>query len=406
MSGVRRSKPHPRPNTMSMRLAILTSHPIQYYAPLFRELAKHLDIEVFFAHKATPGQQAAAGFETEFDWDVDLLEGYPHTFLRNDARNPGTSRFSGYDTPEIAGMLANGRFGALLITGWHLRCYWQAIWSAKRLGIPILVRGDSQLETPRSGVKRLVKQVAYPVFLRLFDAALYVGQRNRAYYERYRYPVQKLFYSPHCVDTARFAAGASKVARISFRAQMGIKDADQVALFAGKLVEFKRPLDLLEAASVLRVKGVPIQVMVAGSGPLERELEVRAETLRIPLHLLGFQNQTQMPAAYAAADVLVLPSNGRETWGLVCNEALACGTPIVVSDAAGCSPDLALDNVAGRAFPMGDIGSLSTTLGQILESPPSPEGIHRVSEAYSIQSAIAGITSALAMLGARAGKSQ
>src|SRR3954471_4092901 len=103
------------------RLGVLASHPIQYQAPLFRELAKRLDLKVFFAHRQTAQQQAEAGFGTAFDWDVDLLSGYAHMFLENRAPRPGVGRFLGCDTPEVANRIATGRFDAFLVTGWNLR---------------------------------------------------------------------------------------------------------------------------------------------------------------------------------------------------------------------------------------------------------------------------------------------
>jgi glycosyltransferase involved in cell wall biosynthesis len=367
---------------------------VQYYAPLFREIARSLDIEVFFAHKASPKQQAAAGFGTAFDWDVDLLSGYSSLFLRNVARNAGTGHFAGCDTPDIHKLLAAGKFSALLVTGWHLKCYWQGIWAAKRLRIPMMVRGDSQLGTPRSKSKAFAKEVVYPGFLRLFDAALYVGKHSRTYYEHYRYPSDRLFSSPHCVDNARFSADATLEAREALRQQLGLMPDDRALLFAGKLVSFKRPLDVVEAAAVLRAQGMPAHVIVAGSGPLEAEMRLCAASRKVPLHLLGFQNQTKMPAAYAAADVLVLPSDGRETWGLVCNEALACGTPIVVSDAVGCAADLATDDQVGQTFSLGDTTELAHKVAAMLLASPAGEALRLTSENYSLTAAAGGVVNA------------
>jgi glycosyltransferase involved in cell wall biosynthesis len=376
------------------RLAILSSHPVQYYAPLFREMARSLDIEVFFAHKASPKQQAAAGFGTAFDWDVDLLDGYSSSFLRNVARDSGTSHFSGCDTPDVHQVLMAGRFRALLVTGWHLKSYWQGIWAAKRLGIPTMVRGDSQLGTPRSKAKSLAKEMTYPGLLRLFDAALYVGRNSRAYYEHYNYPARRLFRSPHCVDNDRFSAGATPEARLALRRQLGLTSDDRALLFAGKLVAFKRPLDVVEAAAVLRSQGIRAHVIVAGSGPLETDMRACAESRGVPLHLLGFRNQTEMPAAYAAADVLVLPSTGRETWGLVCNEALASGTPIVVSDAVGCAPDLAANSQVGRTFRLGDTVELARKVAELLLAPPSIKALRHASESHSLAIAADGVETA------------
>ena len=378
-----------------VRLAILTSHPIQYYAPLFRELAKRVDLHVLFAHRASAEEQGKAGFGISFEWDVDLTSGYSYSFVRNVSQRPGTDHFFGCDTPEIGRDLREREFDAVLILGWHLKVFIQALVAAKRMGLPVMVRGDSQLETPRSAVKTAGKAVVYPPFLRLFDAALYVGRRSRAYYEHYRYPRERLFFSPHCVDTEWFSARATPEARVRLRSSLGISVDAKVLLFAGKLVPFKRPLDLIAAAAKCRAEGRSVEVMVAGAGELEDAMKQAARTLAVPLHLLGFQNQSEMPTAFAASDFLVLPSNGQETWGLVANEALACGRPIVVSDACGCAPDLAADGMAGRVFPMGDLGALARAVDGIIRLTPASAAIAAKSEQFGLNAAADGIEMAV-----------
>jgi glycosyltransferase involved in cell wall biosynthesis len=357
------------------RLAILASHPVQYYAPLFRALAQRLDLTVFYAHDATVNDQAQAGFGVSFDWDVDLLVGYDHVFLSNVARVPGLGRFSGVDTPEIGQRLREGQFDAVLLMGWYLKSFIQGLVAVKRLGIPVMVRGDSHLQTPRGWLKVAAKRALYPHFLRLFDAALVVGKRNRIYWEHYGYPRAQMFDAPHCVDNAFFLNQATRDERSALRERLGISPATKLVLFAGKLVQFKRPLDVIEAVAQIRKKVADIEVLVAGSGKLEPELLRRAQDLHVPLHMLGFCNQTLMPAAYAAADVLVLPSDGRETWGLVVNEALASGKPALVSDAVGCAPDLAEILGSGSVFRLADIEDFAQKLGKLLFSPPSSKRI-------------------------------
>jgi glycosyltransferase involved in cell wall biosynthesis len=278
------------------------------------------------------------------------------------------------------------------VMGWHLKSYGQAILAAKRRRLPVLVRGDSQLETPRSPARRVLKAVAYPALLRLFDAALYVGQRNRAYYRHYRMPEARLFFSPHCVDAERFRSGATELARTLMRRSLGAAPDDKLVMFAGKLVASKRPFDVLEAIARLRANGdeKPAALFV-GSGPLEAELRARARSAQTPAHFLGFCNQSRMPAAMAAADVLVLPSDGRETWGLVGNEALACGVPIVVSDAVGCAADLAADDRAGRIFPLANVDALAGALSVTLAQSADKAAIARVCDRYSLEAAADGI---------------
>lgn len=377
-----------------MRLGILSSHPIQYYAPLFRGLAQRMDVEVLYAHRATPQQQAAAGFGTAFDWDVDLLSGYSHRFLRNVSRVPGTQTYSGCDTPDVGQILRAARYDAVLAMGWHLKSFIQGILAAKRAGLPVLIRGDSHLHTQRHALKRLVKEMGYPVLLRTFDAALYVGTRNREYYEHFRYPPARLFHVPHCVDTRWFSDRATKAAGQALRAEVGIAPEADVVLFAGKFVPFKRPLDVVEAvATVAQTR--PVSLLLAGSGPLRSEMHSRARVLGIRCHDLGFCNQSRMPAVYSASQVLALPSNSQETWGLVCNEAIACGTPIVVSDAVGCAPDLAADAGGGRVFPLGNLVSFAAAIHDTLARPRSIAALRRVTEVHSIEAAVRGIEQAL-----------
>ena len=170
---------------MAKRIGFLISHPIQYYAPIFRELAKRCDLTVFFAHRQTAEQQARAGFGVAFDWDVDLLSGYDSRFLANVARQPSTDRFAGCDTPGIADEIAGGKFDAFVVPGWALRSYWQAVRACRRRGVPVLVRGDSQLGGQRNSAVRFAKALAFSHLLRRFDGFLYVGQRNREYLLHY-----------------------------------------------------------------------------------------------------------------------------------------------------------------------------------------------------------------------------
>lgn len=378
-----------------MRLAIIASHPIQYYAPLFRALAQRLELKVFYAHRATQDDQAKAGFGVEFDWDIDLYSGCDHAFLRNVASQPGLDHFSGCDTPEIVTHLSAGQFDAVLVQGWHLKCYTQAIVAAKIRRLPLLVRGDSQLETPRSTFKRCVKAALFPAFLRVFDAALYVGKRSKNYWTYYGYPHDRLFYSPHCVDTGWFSTRATADARREIRQRLGIGVDAKVALFAGKLLPFKRPLDIIDAAAIMKGAGQEIEVLIAGAGILGDDMKEAADTTNVKVHFLGFCNQTEMPKVYAASDVLVLPSDGRETWGLVANEAIACGRPVVLADTVGSALDLATDEMAGQVFPVGNVAALAGALTKIFQSPPTPQMIAKKSSQHSITAAVLGIDAAM-----------
>lgn len=374
-----------------MRIAAFISHPVQYYSPIFRELSKRLELHVFFGQNVTPLQQAATGFGVGFDWDVDLLSGYESSFLHNLSREPSQEHFFGCDTPEIHTLLRLGRFDAFMVMGWYQKAHLQAIWSAKRLRIPVLVRGDSHLSMSRSVAKRFAKALIFPRMLRLFDAAIFVGTRSREFYEYYNFPATKMFYSPHCIDNKWFSTRATGEARNKLRAELGIGPSTRVVLMAAKMLDWKRHFDVIDAIQILRSRGLDAVLLTAGSGALESEVAGRARMSGVPLFSLGFCNQSKMPSVYAACEVLVVASTGRETWGLVANEALACGKPVIISDACGCAPDLASDGIAGRTYPMGDIRALANSIQEVLTSTPGQGQIKMSSELHSVEAAVDGI---------------
>lgn len=374
-----------------MRLGILASHPIQYQAPWFRRLAKETDLHVFFAHRQSAVEQGKAGFGVAFDWDVDLLSGYRHTFLDNVSKRPSVNRFFGCDTPEIAGIISGklktenlksgndfnisesqrvriSPFDAFIVNGWALKSYWQAIYACRRNKTPILVRGDSQLRMPRSLLHKWVKEVAYPIILRGFDGFLAVGQRNRDYLAHYGVPSAKIFFAPHFVDNEWFAerAEAERQNGRLLRRSWGASDQTLVLLFAGKFRALKRVADLLRALKLLHEQSVDAMAIFVGSGEQDQVLRIEAKQLALRTHFVGFKNQSELPRCYSAADALVLPSES-ETWGLVVNEVMACGVPAIVSDAVGCAPDLIEEGKTGFTFSVGDCAQLARRLKTLAE---------------------------------------
>jgi glycosyltransferase involved in cell wall biosynthesis len=386
--------------TSRFRLAVVASHPIQYHAPLFRSLDALVDLRVFFAHRIGAADHAKSGFGVPFEWDLPLLDGYRSEWLENRATRPGIDHFRGCDTPGIGSALERGRFDAVLVTGWNLLTFWQAIRAARRLGLAVLVRGDSQLRAVRGIVWPAAKRVIYPRLLRAFDACLVVGERSREYYQHYGVPSDRLFRSPHCVDNVFFARAADAVRRspLDPRQAFGIPADAVVFLFAGKLIGKKRPLDFLRALDGVPA-GLPIWGLIVGDGPLRYECEEHRRQNRTPVTMIGFLNQQQIGRAYAVADALVLPSDGRETWGLVVNEAMACGVPAIVSEEAGCAPDLVINGETGFTYPCGSVETLSDRITVIARNRELRQAMGERSAnhitAFSPAAAAAGVAKAL-----------
>lgn len=344
---------------------------MQYQAPWYRALAGRLDLDVLFAHRITPADHARSGFGIGFEWDVPLLDGYSSAWLSNVARRPGVDRFWGCNAPDVGPRLAGGRYDAVLVNGWNLAVYWQAVRAARRLGLPILVRGDSQLTTARAWPRRAAKRVIYPRLLAWFDICLAVGRRSEDYYRHYGVPAARLHRSPHCVDNAFFARAVETASAPAGGARrvLGVPEPAVVFLFAGKLTDMKRPLDFLRALDRIHRTDSNVWGLIVGDGPLRTVMEAHRARHGTPCALAGFLNQGAIGAAYAAADALVLPSDGRETWGLVVNEAMAGGVPAIVSDQAGCAPDLIVEGETGYTYPCGDVAALADRMEHLAAKP-------------------------------------
>ena len=388
-----------------MKLAVVATHPIQYYAPWFRYLATRIDLHVFYAHQQNAKGQGDAGFAIEFNWDIPLLDGYSYRWLTNVSRCPSVDHFAGCDTPELFKLLQRKDFDACLILGWNRKCYLQAAAACVRHRIPILVRGDSHLGTPRGRIHRLGKYLPYRLLLPSCGAHLYVGKRNRDYLRYYGVPESKLFFSPHCVDNEFFSLEAhrarSQGRTLQLRSQLGIRQTDFVALFVGKMIKLKRPADLLDACCIVNNASTESNVhsVFVGDGPLRNDLMYQANTLGDRIHFVGFRNQGEMPVWYAAADILVLPS-ANETWGLVVNEAMACGVPVVVSEAVGCAIDLIDERQTGYTYPVGDARQLASRIAQLRsqlrdKSCTMRDAIAATMRQYSFLGATAGLLDAL-----------
>ncbi len=318
-----------------MKLAILTTHPIQYHAAWFRALAKRsgVDLEILYCHEATSKEQADAGFGVEFDWDTSLFNGYSHRFLNNVARDPRVSGFQGLDTPEITELIARERYDAVMVNGWHYKSAWQTMWACWQTRTPVMVQSDSHLQTERSLAKRAVKWPLYRWFIPRIDGCLAAGQWSSDYFLHYGASPDRVFIVPHVVDTAYFRQQAEELKgqRALLRTQWGLDATTTVFLFAGKFTEIKRPFDFVRAVGEAARTGSPVAGLMAGDGPARAGCEAFVRRNSIPISFTGFLNQSEIAKAYVAADALVLPSE-TETWGLVANEAMACGAPCFVTD--------------------------------------------------------------------------
>ncbi len=340
-----------------VRLSVIMTHPIQYYAPWFRYIAsehRSIDLRVHYCVTPTPEQQGV-GFEEAFLWDSSLLEGYDSVVLRKPSPQVDihSSAFFGVTVPEIVASVRRARADVVLVPGWYSISLVAAAIAARVSGLPVLYRGDSQLPATTER-QNLVQRGRTRAVLRLFTHYLTVGIRNHEYLRSYSIPESKIFFTPHCVDNDFFYRSAREANGESERKELKIEPESFVILFAGKLEEKKRPWEVIEAASQMPGR---VTVLIAGSGEAEARCRVAASQSSAQVSFLGFRNQRELAKLYAVADCLALPS-ASETWGLVVNEALSTGVPCIVSDRVGCGPDLIDNGKTGYIVPFADSSAL------------------------------------------------
>jgi glycosyltransferase involved in cell wall biosynthesis len=343
-----------------MRLAIVTTHPVQYYAPVFKLLAQRniITINVFYTWGKGAMDKYDPGFDKVVSWDIPVLDGYPHQWLTNSAPDPGSHHFQGIITPYAIEQIAAWKPDAILVFGWAYNSHLKILRHFKGK-LPVFFRGDSTLLDEAVNIKSILKTIFLKWIYKHVNHAFYVGQNNKAYFTKYGLKQSQLSFAPHAVDNDRFA---EPVAKNDLREKLGINQEDVLILFAGKLEDKKDPMLLLDA--FLSINKTNLHLLFVGSGPLKKQLLHKAKGFD-NIHFIDFQNQTKMPLVYQACDVFCLPSKGPgETWGLAVNEAMACSKVIVVSDKVGCAADLAgPDN--GVIFKSGDKSGLAEIL-QIL----------------------------------------
>lgn len=386
-----------------MRLAIVISHPIQYYTPWFQKLAQNpgITLKVFYLWNFGVSLQYDKDFKQKLEWDVPLLDGYSYAFIANKAIDQGTNHWAGLNNPTLNAEILHWQPNAILVYGYNYLSHIRLILDPRLWRTSLIFRGDSHDLAPAPHLKNLLNTILRRLLFLRFAAGLPVGQANAIWMCRSGITRTCQFLAPHAVDNERFQAAAPDAEHAAqlWRQELGIPSWAPVVLFAGKFEPKKRPLDLLEAFIALKH---PSAVLVfVGSGALEGNLKLRAahiDSSRVIFQ--GFQNQRAMPRTYALADLVVLPSYGRgETWGLCINEAMNLAKPVIVSSHVGCGPDLVIPGKTGWIFPAGDVYALTECLARALENPQHLKAMGQHARAhidhFSYAQATAGLMHAL-----------
>jgi len=351
-----------------VRLAIVVTHPIQHFVPFYRALAADPGIELHVLYGAPIGIKSYFDREmqSEISWNMDMLGGYSHEFLGEVPAN-GQSSVREPSSPEIAARLKAFGPDVVLVYGHAQANVYRAIWWCRRNKVPLMTIGDSELLRQRATTTRMAKEVVVRQIFRRYSAFLSVGDRNADFYAYYGAPRDRIFRCPFTIDETTYrAAKANRPAlRAEARHTYDIADDAIVALFVGKLSNRKRPVDLIEALA--QPKGSrKVTALFAGNGEQMELAKARAAETGVDARFAGFVNVDKLPALYAAADMLVHPSQA-DPHPLICSESACIGLPMLLSDRVGAAgpTDIARPGENALIFPCTDTAALAMLIDEL-----------------------------------------
>lgn len=384
---------------MPYRLAVVASHVVQYQDPFYRRLAADpaLDVTVLFCSDEGARTYLDRDMATSLRWDIDLLEGYEHRFLRNLGFGHGFFRLI---NPGLLPALTRGRYDAVLfMTGWAWLSAWIGFAACRMAGVPFLLFGDSSFfDEPRGVRARLAASVKRALF-GMAGAFMISGRWNADYYRAHGADPQRFFPMPWAADNERFAGAArfEPGQREAMRARYGIRDDETAIVFSAKLIPRKDPMTLLRAVDRAQHRD-QLAVVFLGDGELRPQLEAFARERGLHAVFAGFINQTALPQHYAMGDVFCLPSLF-EPRGTVINEAMAVGLPIITTNRCGPAGDIVQHGENGFVFTPGDDAALAGALDALTDRElrrRMSERSRAIISTWNYDAGVAGVKQALA----------
>ena len=360
------------------KVALIAPTCFYYQVPLFQALATHprIDLTVYFcSEEASQGTDVLKKFKTTGSWGIEeeLFEGYSYKFLRNYSPWPSyLSSVIGLMNFGIWREVVKNRPDVVILMSWMNPTWWLAVMACLYSGIPFLYLTDQNVQRDLLGPKwkRWVKRLILGKMLfRLTTGFLCAGTANKLLYEYYGVPEYKLVPFAFSWGSEKLLQSADELKdqRNQIRAELGIPEGSYAILYCGRLSPEKSPLYLVQAFEKV---DLPDKVLViVGDGELRQSLTDYVASNNIDsVYFFGFQNRREIPKFYAASDVLVLPSD-QETWGIVVNEAMCFGLPVIASNQVGAARDLVKHGDNGYSFPSGDVEALAANIRQLMELP-------------------------------------
>jgi glycosyltransferase involved in cell wall biosynthesis len=379
---------------MKRRLVILTEIISPYRIPLFNALARDeaVDLHVIFLAETDPQLRQWHVYKEQIAFSYQVLASW-------------RKRIGDYNlllNRGLAPALAAVEPDAIICGGYNYIASWQALLWARLHNVPFLLWSESNQQDLRGG--HALVEFLKAEFLQRCSGFLVPGLSARDYLRAHKIKSEMIFIAPNAVDNDFFAGAAGAARRNATEIRKDLNLPERYLLFVGRLVPTKGVFDLLSAYAKLDSSvRQRVGLVFVGDGVARQALEAQAATISPGMiRFCGFAQQEQLGTYYGLAEMLVLPTY-TDPWGLVVNEAMACGLPVILSRVAGCAPDLISDNGHGWLMDPGDVAGLAAEMQRFIMQPElglaiGARNLERISR-YSPVHWSAGIVRAVNRLG-------
>ena len=355
------------------KIAIVSPTTHYYHVPLYRRLASspEIDLTVYYcSDEALIGSDVKKTYGVEGCFsNTDILNGYYYKFIKNYSPRPSYLRWPlGLINLSIWSEIKNGKYDAVVLQAWTDLTWYVAFLACLRFKTPAIFMTDANVapESFRPRTRKFFKKILLKFLFRKASGFLTAGVANEEFYKYYGADPKKMVRFCFSWGYEEFYKKAHQIKsnREAIRRSLGVAGDDFLILYVGRLSREKNPEILLDAFNKLSLKNK--KLFFVGDGLLRSEIEQKIKKQKIHgVFIAGFQNREKIGDFYAVADVLVLPSS-LETWGIVVNEAMCFGLPIIASDQVGSTVDLVRNNYNGFIFPSGNADGLLGAINNLI----------------------------------------
>ena len=326
-----------------------------YRIPLFEGLAKHslIDLHVYFCSKTHNVRQ----------WDIIDSSEYNHEILSG-----ATLQFLGityHFNPSVISKLLHGKYDVVIIGGCADFTMQAAFFTSKLLKIPVILWSEG-IERAQSFLGKVINPLTKHI-VKNVDAMIVPGTMSCDFHVKMGAIPDKIFIAPNIVDNKIFIEKSLKIKsdKEKFKQNFNIAN-EKIILFIGQLIGRKGVEYLIDAYKILKDEYDGICLVIIGDGDLKNQLEESCANKQIKdVHFTGWVSEEEKIAYYSIADLFVLPTQ-KDVWGLVINEAMCCGLPVISTNAAGCAVDMIIPGENGLIVDVDDADQLYSAMKEII----------------------------------------